>query len=203
MVSTKSGKGFVFPKGGVEPHDESACSTAAREAMEEAGVLLKADSCTLLTHKPMYSQKRLRSKMNKKGVCQAEMYVMEVERELFDWPEANRRIRRWETIENAKELCKYKWMRDALLELEERAQEFYFGQLVAMNAPGLDDAQLRKGWNIDRDAVVEQDTVIRPTVTVPDLTCQGHTLDETGPNARQAELFSRCSASVMLMPHMF
>ena len=55
LVSDRNGKALVFPKGGLMERDRNAKATAAREAMEEAGV---RGSLRRLTARPTYTSKR-------------------------------------------------------------------------------------------------------------------------------------------------
>ena len=91
MLVTSRGSGrWIIPKGWPEkelaPHD-----CAAKEAYEEAGIIGKIDERPLGTYR--YS-KRLRSRG---GVTTFEVkaYLLEVERQLRDWPEKGQRETRW------------------------------------------------------------------------------------------------------------
>jgi len=127
MVTDRSGKGYVFPKGGVETFDGSFKKAATREAMEEAGVL---GGLTIKLQSTEYISNRVKRKGYWKGRCFAKVFVLEVETELDSWPEMERRQRDWCTLEDAKERCKYDWMRDALIVLETRLHEFTIGSDV-------------------------------------------------------------------------
>jgi 8-oxo-dGTP pyrophosphatase MutT (NUDIX family) len=90
MLVTSRGSGrWIIPKGWPEkelaPHD-----CAAKEAYEEAGVLGKINQRPLGTYR---YNKRLRSR----GVTTFEVkaYLLEVDRQLRDWPEKGQRETRW------------------------------------------------------------------------------------------------------------
>ena len=84
---------------------------AAREAAEEAGVLgdVHQGRGAWVGRFDYYQRGR-------KIRCEASVFLMEVREELEQWPEQRRRRRRWLSVERAKEMCKYAWMRDALEE---------------------------------------------------------------------------------------
>ncbi|WCJ26705.1 hypothetical protein M5689_008503 [Euphorbia peplus] len=113
MISTPNGKGLVFPKGGWED-DESLSEAASREAFEEAGVL------GLIAEDPL-GEWEFRSKSSEKsgsnrviGGCKGYMFALQVTHELDLWPGHSIYNRIWVGIEEAFELCRYEWMRDAL-----------------------------------------------------------------------------------------
>ncbi|CAM8927561.1 unnamed protein product [Rhodiola kirilowii] len=121
MVSSPDRDDLVFPKGGWED-DETVEEAACREALEEAGVrgTLKQNLLGIW---------EFRSKTREitcclKGGCRGYMYALEVTEELENWPEQGDRSRKWLTIEEASDLCRYDWMRNALEK---------FLQLMAVN----------------------------------------------------------------------
>ncbi|XP_057427902.1 nudix hydrolase 21, chloroplastic-like [Lotus japonicus] len=48
------------------------------------------------------------------------MFPLLVSKELDNWPEMNTRRRKWITVAEAKEICPYAWMKEALDELVNR-----------------------------------------------------------------------------------
>jgi 8-oxo-dGTP pyrophosphatase MutT (NUDIX family) len=113
MLVTSRGKGrWIIPKGWPEshlaPHD-----CAAKEAYEEAGVVGKINERPLGTYR--YT-KRLRSR----GVATFEVkaYLLEVERQLSDWPEKGERETRWMAPARAARLVSEDGLVRLLLSLE-------------------------------------------------------------------------------------
>lgn len=78
----------------LEPH---AC--AAKEAYEEAGIVGKIGKRPLGTYR---YKKRLRS--GARATFEVETYLLEVERQLSDWPEKGQRVTRWMTPSRAARL---------------------------------------------------------------------------------------------------
>uniref|UniRef100_A0A7N0TQE7 Nudix hydrolase domain-containing protein n=1 Tax=Kalanchoe fedtschenkoi TaxID=63787 RepID=A0A7N0TQE7_KALFE len=111
MVSSPNRNDLVFPKGGWED-DETAEEAASREALEEAGVrgILKKNILGIWEFRSKTREKACCLK----GGCRGYMYALEVTEELDNWPEQGDRSRKWLTIEEASELCRYDWMRHAL-----------------------------------------------------------------------------------------
>lgn len=110
MITTTSGKGLVFPKGGWEDDESMECA-AKRETVEEAGVrgTLEAELLGVFAFqggKPQSSSSSSR--------CRAYMYIMYVAEELSTWPESKDRQRVWVNLRDASRQCKHAWMRDAL-----------------------------------------------------------------------------------------
>ncbi|XP_047323109.1 nudix hydrolase 16, mitochondrial [Impatiens glandulifera] len=112
MITSASGPGLLFPKGGWET-DETVEEAAAREAMEEAGI--KGDLMGLLGYYEFKSRTH-QDEYNKEGLCRASMFALLVKSELESWPEQSTRRRTWMTVKEAVENCRHSWMRDALLQ---------------------------------------------------------------------------------------
>ncbi|KAL3133300.1 hypothetical protein ABBQ38_007179 [Trebouxia sp. C0009 RCD-2024] len=112
MITSRGGKGLVFPKGGWEA-DETVEAAAARETVEEAGVrgVLEDDMVGAYLFS---SSKAARIQSAEPGRCLAHMFVMHVAEELPTWPEGSERKRVWCSAEKAIELCRHDWMRQAL-----------------------------------------------------------------------------------------
>lgn len=90
LVTSSSGKRWVIPKGWVammlSPED-----SAAKEAWEEAGVRGKVTTPAIgfyTTHKWGYP-------------CRVEVFLMQVETEASNYPEAKRRKRQWMSVPKA------------------------------------------------------------------------------------------------------
>lgn len=90
MLVTSRGKGrWIIPKGWPEK-DLTPQACAAKEAYEEAGILGKIGDSPLGTYR---YKKRLRS--GGRTTFTVETYLLEVERQLADWPEKGQRVTRW------------------------------------------------------------------------------------------------------------
>ncbi|XP_019432641.1 PREDICTED: nudix hydrolase 18, mitochondrial-like [Lupinus angustifolius] len=103
-ISAQKGNGMQFPKGGWEI-DESMEQAALRETIEEAGVVGSIES---KLGKWLYKSKRQDS------VHEGYMFSLLVKKQLENWPEKNIRNRRWMSVAEAKEVCPYTWMKEAL-----------------------------------------------------------------------------------------
>ncbi|KAJ6969956.1 hypothetical protein NC653_034501 [Populus alba x Populus x berolinensis] len=107
VISAQNGQGMLFPKGGWE-NDESMVEAAMRETEEEAGVIgVVGDKLGPWQYK------------SKRSCIMHESYMFPllVQEELDSWPESKTRKRRWVSINEAREVCHNRWMRDALEEL--------------------------------------------------------------------------------------
>jgi 8-oxo-dGTP pyrophosphatase MutT (NUDIX family) len=91
LVTSRKGTRWVLPKGVVEP-DLTPAASAAKEALEEAGVRGAIDDEPLGT----YQYRKWG------GICTVEVFAMEVEEEVADWPEASTRRRAWLTVDDAR-----------------------------------------------------------------------------------------------------
>lgn len=110
MISSTSGPGLLFPKGGWE-NDETAEEAAIREAVEEAGV--RGELMHFLGYYS-FKSKTLQDECSPEGLCRASMYALKVEEELDSWPEKSCRERTWLAVPAAIERCRHAWMREAL-----------------------------------------------------------------------------------------
>ncbi|CAN8103389.1 unnamed protein product [Discula destructiva] len=99
MIRSKKRKGWVLPKGGWET-DETETEAATREAWEEAGIVIAIE----------YDLGEIpEMRAPKKGasvVCMYRFYEATVSKEYKDWPEADKRERRWMSYNEAREALK-------------------------------------------------------------------------------------------------
>lgn len=89
LISSRDTGRWVLPKGwpmqGRTPY-----GTAAREALEEAGVVGK------ISHEPVGQYHYMkRKKSGREVLCQVTVFPMLVERQRKTWPEMHQRITRW------------------------------------------------------------------------------------------------------------
>ncbi|KAJ8770253.1 hypothetical protein K2173_012695 [Erythroxylum novogranatense] len=110
ITSQKGSGGMMFPKGGWEL-DESVEQAAARESLEEAGVLGKVE---VKLGKWSFLSKRTGT------FYEGYMFPLLVTEQLDIWPEKNMRQRIWMTVEEAREVCRHLWMKEALDRFVER-----------------------------------------------------------------------------------
>jgi 8-oxo-dGTP pyrophosphatase MutT (NUDIX family) len=75
----------------VEP-DQSPAASAAKEALEEAGVRGAIDDAPLGT----YQYRKWG------GICTVQVFATELKEEVADWPEAGTRRRAWLTVDDAR-----------------------------------------------------------------------------------------------------
>ncbi|XP_077227327.1 nudix hydrolase 13, mitochondrial-like [Tasmannia lanceolata] len=117
MISSPNRHDLVFPKGGWED-DETVFAAACREALEEAGVRGNLDENPLGEWK--FRSKSRQNSSSLEGGCWGYMFALEVVEELESWPEQANHERKWLTVMEASELCRYEWMRIALEECRQR-----------------------------------------------------------------------------------
>src|SRR5690348_17237505 len=113
MLVTSRGKGrWIIPKGWPEKNlTPYAC--AAKEAYEEAGIVGKIDKNPLGTYR---YKKRLRSGAT--AIFEVEAYLLQVERQLADWPEKGQRVTRWMAPARAARLVGEDGLGELLLSLD-------------------------------------------------------------------------------------
>ena len=92
MISSRNGKGYVFPKGGWEL-DESVEGAAQRETVEEAGV--RGELELPILGRFDFKSGKPEKQTGQKGRCTAYMFAMVVSEELKRWPESRFRNRFW------------------------------------------------------------------------------------------------------------
>ncbi len=90
MVTSRSGRRWVLPKGQIELH-QSAREAALAEAWEEAGLLGRVDP------EPLGRFSYEKNEM----LHEVSVYRMTVTTERAEWPEKNQRKREWVTAEEA------------------------------------------------------------------------------------------------------
>ena len=95
MISNRKRSRWIFPKGIIEQH-LTPQQSAAKEAFEEAGIKGKVYSNEIGN----YRYKKWG------GVCAVQVYLLQIEEILTDWPEANFRNRIWVGIDEAKQLVR-------------------------------------------------------------------------------------------------
>ena len=111
LINSRETRRWIIPKGwpekGLRPHE-----LVAREAYEEAGVVGKARKRPVGSFR---DEKRLTAR--KAVSCRVEVYLLEVERELNEWPEKGQRERRWMTPSQAALLVSEEGLVEMLLRL--------------------------------------------------------------------------------------
>jgi 8-oxo-dGTP pyrophosphatase MutT (NUDIX family) len=112
LVSSRETGRWVLPKGwpmkGIKPH-----KTAAREALEEAGILGNVAKTSLGGYS--YA-KRLQD--GSVQTCRVQVFSFEVEREHNSWLEKHERTRKWFAADDAAEAVEEPELREVILEFE-------------------------------------------------------------------------------------
>jgi 8-oxo-dGTP pyrophosphatase MutT (NUDIX family) len=96
VTSRRTGR-WVFPKGSV-PEGVTAPAAAAREAMEEAGVVGRPDPV------PIGSFRTVKVRAPFSWPIEVAIYPLRIDRVMEDWPEARQRQRRFVTLPEARGL---------------------------------------------------------------------------------------------------
>lgn len=113
LVTSRETKRWVVPKGwpirGAKPH-----ASAAREALEEAGVLGNADSDAIGAY---HYDKRLKNGMQAR--CKVEVFPLEVKSQRKRWPEKRERKARWFTVPKAVQAVQEPGLRRLLRKLDD------------------------------------------------------------------------------------
>lgn len=112
ITAQRKGKGMMFPKGGWEL-DESIEEAASRETVEEAGVVGEVE------HK--LGEWSFKSK-NRDSLYEGHMFPLLVKEQLESWPEKELRQRIWVSVREARQVCEYWWMKEALDVLVDRVR---------------------------------------------------------------------------------
>ena len=100
MIQSSRRNGWVLPKGGWDKDEKTASAAAAREAWEEAGVIVRVDKD--LGHIPDTRPTTAQTKNAPKASYQ--FFDAIVTEEKADWPEKSKRDRRWFTFAQASQL---------------------------------------------------------------------------------------------------
>jgi diphosphoinositol-polyphosphate diphosphatase len=106
LIQSTRRKGWVLPKGGWEI-DEECTEAAAREAWEEAGILIQIDydlGDINETRPPKKKSSSSKDKESHKSLYR--FYEATVTSEEAEWPEKDKRVRSWMTYVQAKEALK-------------------------------------------------------------------------------------------------
>lgn len=103
LVSSTSGRGWVVPKGHIEP-GQTAPQTALQEAWEEAGLRGILDGEPVDTYQ-----------YQKNGATyRVVVFLMQVTEAAASWPEDNRRTRRWVRLQETEQLVQVAGLRQVL-----------------------------------------------------------------------------------------
>lgn len=102
LVQSSRRNGWVLPKGGWEKDEKTASAAAAREAWEEAGIIVRVDKD--LGHIPDTRPTSAVTKNAPKASYQ--FFEVTVTEEKGDWPEKSKRDRRWFTFSQAAQLLR-------------------------------------------------------------------------------------------------
>lgn len=112
LVSSRETGRWVLPKGwpmkGIKPHN-----TAAREALEEAGILGKVAKSPLGGYS--YAKQLENGSVQ---ICQVQVFAFEVEQERNSWLEKHERTRKWFAVADAAEAVDEPELREAILKFE-------------------------------------------------------------------------------------
>ena len=109
LVSSRETRRWVLPKGwpmkGRKPH-----AAAAREALEEAGIIGKVGKDSIGAY---HYVKRMKN--GAAQPCHVTVFPFEVERERKSWPEMHERIRKWFAIADAADVVEEPELREVIL----------------------------------------------------------------------------------------
>jgi len=97
MITSRRTKRWIFPKGGLM-EGLTPVEIAAQEAFEEAGVRGTVGVT------PVGHYRSLKSDLAGETWLSIEMYPLEVDEQLDDWPEKGERQRQWVTLAEAQKL---------------------------------------------------------------------------------------------------
>ena len=111
LITSRDTGRWIIPKGWPEKK-VSPPDLAAREAYEEAGLVGRPKQQPVGQYR---YEKRLKS--GKCATCDVDVFLLQVERELDEWPEKGQRERRWMTPAQAALLVSEAGLVDLLLNL--------------------------------------------------------------------------------------
>lgn len=97
LVTSRRTRRWVFPKGGIE-EGHTAPETAAREALEEAGVVGRA------APRPIGSFRSEKIRPPHVWALQVDLFPLAVDEVCDEWPESAQRLRRFVTLDEARDL---------------------------------------------------------------------------------------------------
>ena len=100
LITSRGGKRWVIPKGIIES-DMSAVDSAQKEAFEEAGVLGKVHGSVI----GQYQYDKWG------GTCTVQVFLLQVQEVLEEWPESGLRQRVWFNVDEAAALVKEKTLK--------------------------------------------------------------------------------------------
>ncbi|ESR24561.1 NUDIX hydrolase [Lutibaculum baratangense] len=112
VTSRRSGR-WIFPKGGIGS-SLTAAQSAAREALEEAGVEGDVDVSAI------GSFRTWKIRGIRRQAIEVDMYPLRVIRQLDDWQEQSQRRRHWATLQEARRLISERRLKDLLGQLDRR-----------------------------------------------------------------------------------
>lgn len=110
LITSRKRKRWIIPKGIVEP-GMTAHESAEKEAIEEAGILGKVSSQALGSYQ--------HQKWG--GTCEIEVFPLEVETILTEWPEMRIRQRKWMSFDEARKSIRSEQLKQIISSLLESA----------------------------------------------------------------------------------
>ena len=115
VTSRRSGR-WIFPKGKV-PEGLTAAQSAAREALEEAGVEGETDDA------PIGSYRSWKIRGIRRYAIEIDMYPLRVINQQDDWKEKGQRHRHWVTLAEARRLLNQRGLKELVALLDGRERE--------------------------------------------------------------------------------
>jgi len=115
ITSMDTGR-WVLPKGGIE-RDLTPCKSAEKEAYEEAGIRGRVAKQSVGVYTYVKSEQ--------KGglVCRVQVFPMDVQTELTDWPEKEMRTRTWMKTNDAAQNVQEKKLRKIISDFAKAFKE--------------------------------------------------------------------------------
>ena len=115
LVTSRSGKRWVIPKGTIES-DLSALDSAQKEAYEEAGVLGKAHGHAI----GQYQYDKWG------GTYSVEVFLLEVRQVLQEWPESELRQRVWLNVAESADCVREEALKQLILQVPKLLEDIDF-----------------------------------------------------------------------------